>query len=102
MINDLNKDNNSSSLIIATPEEIKSIVIAALEAYLPKPLFCGEKEEGEEELFTREETAELLGVNASTLWRWTKDGTLPCVHVGRSVRYKRSTIRKYMNLHEGN
>lgn len=100
MINNFNKDN-PSSLIVATPDEIKNIVIAALQEYLPKPLFCGEKEDAEDELFTREETAELLGVNASTLWRWTKDGTLPCEHVGRSVRYKRSTIRKYMNLHEG-
>lgn len=94
--------NKESPIVVATQEEIKNIVLIALQEYLPKPLFSDEKEEVEEKLFTREETAELLGVNASTLWRWNKDGTLPCVHVGRSVRYKRSTIRKYMNLHEGN
>ncbi|MBQ0141986.1 MAG: helix-turn-helix domain-containing protein [Prevotellaceae bacterium] len=37
----------------------------------------------DDELLTREETAEMLGVNVTTLWRWAKGKSLPCVYVGR-------------------
>ena len=97
----MNSNNKESPIVVATSEEIKGIVIAALQEYLPKPLFGGDEDYSDDELLSRDETAEMLGVNVSTLWRWAKDKSLPCVHVGRLVKYKRSTVRQYMQLHEG-
>lgn len=45
-------------------------------------------------LVRREDTASILGVNLSTLWRWEKEGYLHPVRVGRSVRYRYSDIAR--------
>ena len=46
----------------------------------------------QEELLTREEAANLLKINSSTLWLWTKKGKLPSYGIGNRVYYKRSEI----------
>lgn len=51
---------SDSQLVVATPGDIKRIIMDALHEYLSKPLFCGEKVDVEDDLLTREETAELL------------------------------------------
>tara|TARA_R110000772_G_C13306320_1_gene439386 strand:+ start:4745 stop:5059 length:315 start_codon:yes stop_codon:yes gene_type:complete len=45
-----------------------------------------------EQLISREQTAELLNVNLSTLWAWTKKGKLLSYGIGNKVFYKRSEI----------
>jgi hypothetical protein len=45
-----------------------------------------------EQLLTREQTADLLNVNLSTLWAWTKKGKLLSYGIGNKVFYKRSEI----------
>ena len=45
-----------------------------------------------EQLLTREQTADLLNVNLSTLWAWTKKGKLQSYGIGNKVFYKRSEI----------
>lgn len=47
-----------------------------------------------EELLTREETAELLRIDKSTLWAWSKKGKLQAHGIGNRVYYKRSEIEK--------
>ena len=50
----------------------------------------------EEDYLTAKETADKLGVDLSTLWRWNKSGYLKKIKVGKSVKYKGSDIRKLM------
>lgn len=45
-------------------------------------------------LVNRVETALILGVNPSTLWRWEKEDYLHPVRVGRSVKYRYSEIAR--------
>ena len=45
-----------------------------------------------EELLTRKETAELLKVDISTLWHWSKKGVLKSYGISNRVFYKRSEI----------
>jgi excisionase family DNA binding protein len=47
-----------------------------------------------EEYLTREETANLLKINKSTLWSYTKQGKLNAYSIGNRVYYKRSEVDK--------
>ena len=44
------------------------------------------------ELLSREEAAEFLKVDLSTLWRWTKNGYLNQYAIGRKIFYKKSEV----------
>lgn len=46
----------------------------------------------QEELLTREEAANLLKKNSSTLYLWTRKGKIPSYGIGNRVYYKRSEI----------
>jgi predicted DNA-binding transcriptional regulator AlpA len=52
-----------------------------------------EKPPIEEELLTRKAVLKMLGIDASTLWRWAKSGYLVPFNFGGQKRYKASDIR---------
>ncbi len=39
----------------------------------------------ETELLGAEDVAGLMGVKESTVWRWCREGTLPCLKVGKAL-----------------
>ncbi len=45
-----------------------------------------------EPLLTAAEIAPLFRVGLPTIYRWADDGTLPCVKIGKTVRFRRSEI----------
>ncbi|WP_421808753.1 helix-turn-helix transcriptional regulator [Flagellimonas sp.] len=55
------------------------------------------------EFLTREEVAEMCGVKAlSTLWNWSKQGTLiPRARAGRKPLYKYQDVIDFLNGKEG-
>lgn len=50
----------------------------------------------EESYLTAKETADKLGVDVSTLWRWDKTGYLKKIKVGSKIRYRESDVLKLM------
>ncbi|WP_038026112.1 helix-turn-helix domain-containing protein [Tenacibaculum maritimum] len=44
------------------------------------------------EYLTRQETADLLKVDLSTIWNWTKKSKLVAYSIGSRVYYKRSEV----------
>lgn len=44
-----------------------------------------DKVRDQEELLTRKEAANLLKIDTSTLWHWTKKGKLPSYEIGNRV-----------------
>ncbi|PKQ46078.1 helix-turn-helix domain-containing protein [Confluentibacter flavum] len=48
------------------------------------------------ELITRNEAAEYLKINSTTLWSWTNKGKLKAYGIGARRYYKRSEIEKCM------
>jgi len=45
-------------------------------------------------LLNRRQVAEYVGVSTKTIARWTEKKWLPCVRIGRLVRYKPGDVRK--------
>lgn len=54
----------------------------------------------EEELLSTEEVAEYLGVGPVTVWRWCREGRLPCAKIGRSWRIRRSAVEEFVRRSE--
>lgn len=54
----------------------------------------------EEELLSTDEVAGYLGVGPVTVWRWCREGTLPCAKIGRSWRIRRSAVEEFVRRNE--
>jgi len=48
-------------------------------------------------LLTRVEAAQLLSISERTLFTLTKEGTIPCIRLGHSVRYDVASLRKWIS-----
>lgn len=53
----------------------------------------------QDELLTRHEVCDMLGVSSMTLYRWDRLGYLPKVKIGRAVRYKKVDVERISNKH---
>jgi excisionase family DNA binding protein len=47
-------------------------------------------------LLTPREAATALAISSRTLWTLTKNGTVPCVRLGRAVRYAPADLENYV------
>lgn len=54
----------------------------------------------DEELLDTERVARYLGVGQVTVWRWCREGILPCLKVGRSWRIRRSSLEEFVRQRE--
>lgn len=80
-----------------SPEELRELISAAIEEKLrtiPTP------QPSEERLLTREQAAEFLQVDLSTLHRWAQKGILSPRRIGGKVRYYYSDIQKILEGQE--
>jgi excisionase family DNA binding protein len=68
-------------VIEATRKELEEVVISDKAESYPTP----------------KQVAEMLNVNASTLYRWNKKGYLKTVEFGGGRRYKMSEVKKLIN-----
>ncbi len=59
----------------------------------------GEPPEGEE-LLSVEQVAEYLGVGNVTVHRWCRDGSLPCLKIGRQWRIRRRALLEFIGERE--
>lgn len=55
-----------------------------------------EKVEEPEQYLTRKQTAEMLDVDLSTLWRWNNENYLCAVEIGGKRKYKLSDVNKIL------
>ena len=50
-----------------------------------------------EALLTAEDAAALLGVKPSTIYEWTRSGSLPCLRLGpRAIRFTRPLLEDWL------
>lgn len=52
-------------------------------------------------LLTACEAAEALAISPRTLWELTKRREIPCVRIGRSVRYAPPELKAWINRQKG-
>ena len=52
------------------------------------------------ELLGAEDVAGLLGVKESTIWRWCREGRLPCLKVGKRWRVRRKALEDFLREKE--
>ena len=52
------------------------------------------------ELLGAEDVAGLLGVKESTIWRWCREGRLPCLKVGKRWRVRRDALEEFLRERE--
>src|SRR5215213_8243425 len=53
-----------------------------------------------EELLGTEEVAEYLGVGQVTVYRWCREGSLPCLKIGRRWRIRRDALAEFVRKSE--
>jgi excisionase family DNA binding protein len=53
-----------------------------------------------EELLGTEEVAEYLGVGQVTVYRWCREGSLPCLKIGRRWRVRRDALAEFLRQSE--
>src|SRR5215217_9736448 len=52
------------------------------------------------QLLRTEEVAEYLGVGPVTVYRWCREGSLPCVKIGRRWRVRREALEEFVRRSE--
>jgi excisionase family DNA binding protein len=52
------------------------------------------------ELLSAEDVAELVGIKESTVWRWCREGRLPCLKVGKHWRVRREALEDFLEQSE--
>ena len=50
-----------------------------------------------DELLTRQQVADMLGVTLTTLFHWNNKGILPTIKIGNKVRYRYTDIEALLN-----
>jgi excisionase family DNA binding protein len=79
--------NDSSPLQVAGP--------SAPEGRLPSGLIAGTGHLGRL-LLTAHEAAQALAISERTLWGLTRRGAIPCVRLGRAVRYDLADLHSFI------
>ena len=54
----------------------------------------------ERELLSAGDVAELMGVKETTIWRWCREGHLPCLKVGKHWRVRRDALEDFLRQSE--
>src|SRR4028119_748372 len=54
------------------------------------------RREPEDELLGAEEVGRLIGVKETTVYKWCKEGKLPCLKVGRYWRIRREDLEDFL------
>jgi excisionase family DNA binding protein len=54
----------------------------------------------EKDLLSAEDVAGLMGVKETTVWRWCREGNLPCLKVGKHWRVRREALEDFLRRSE--
>lgn len=70
-------------------EQFKKELLADIKELLE---IVGNQQIEQDEILSREQTAELLKISLVTLWKWTKHDIVPAYRIGNKVRYKKLEV----------
>lgn len=72
-------------------------LIEAIDYAVSKTKAEFEEKQQPEQYITRKQTAEILDIDLSTLWRYGKEGYLQAVEVGGKRKFRLSDIQRILN-----
>ena len=52
------------------------------------------------DLLSTEDVAEYLGVGQASIWRWCREGSLPCIKIGKQWRIRREALDEFLRQSE--
>lgn len=78
-------------LVQATPEELKALISESVKP-LVDDIKANFKPKEPTTYLTRQDVADLLQINLTTLWNYTRKGTLTAYGIGSRVYYKRHEV----------
>ena len=50
----------------------------------------------EKELLSAEDVVALIGVKETTVWRWCREGILPCLKIGKHWRIRHEALEDFL------
>ncbi|HFK5502251.1 helix-turn-helix domain-containing protein [Elizabethkingia occulta] len=77
-----------------TPDELENLIKESVRDELEKIKSNLSNTSEQEKILTRSETARLLDIDPSSLWRWTKKGKIKAFGIENRVYYYLSDINK--------
>ncbi|AJW63667.1 helix-turn-helix domain-containing protein [Elizabethkingia anophelis] len=77
-----------------TPDELENLIKESVRDELEKMKSNLSNTSEQEKILTRSETARLLDIDPSSLWRWTKKGKIKAFGIENRVYYYLSDINK--------
>ncbi len=83
---------SSTLLIQTTPEELAELINEKVKGQLQILKKEIANNSAIDELLTREQTCNLLRIDSSTLWAWTKKGKVKAYGIANRRYYKRSEL----------
>src|SRR5215213_3700979 len=60
----------------------------------------GKSASRDKELLAAADVAEMIGVKETTIYRWCKEGKLPCLKVGKHWRIRREALEDFLKRSE--
>lgn len=84
-------------LVQTTESDLEQLISNSLQSELEKIKNELSNSSDEDKILTREETAKLLDVDLSSLWRWTKTGKIKAHGIAHRVYYFLSDIHLALN-----
>ena len=54
----------------------------------------------EKDLLSAQDVARIMGVKETTVWRWCREGNLPCLKVGKHWRVRREALEDFLRRSE--
>lgn len=85
---------NQVTIVQTTPYELESLIKESVRAELEGIKKGLSNQEEKDKLLTREETAKMLDIDLSSLWRWTKAGKIKAFGIANRVYYYLSDVNK--------
>ncbi|MDV4072199.1 DNA-binding protein [Elizabethkingia anophelis] len=77
-----------------TPDELENLIKESVKDVIEKMKSNLSNTSEQEKILTRSETARLLDIDPSSLWRWTKKGKIKAFGIENRVYYYLSDINK--------
>lgn len=79
-------------LVQTTESDLEYLISSSLKTQLEQIKQDLSNNSNEDKILTREETAKLLGIDLSSLWRWTKSGKIKAHGIAHRVYYFLSDV----------